>query len=90
MSYSIEGLKDMIFELHPEIVQHALNLSASFDEAQNAYVLKFSRGGKELKTYLDKADADECMAGKKCIHLGVQIAQFLADFEEIASPRKPG
>lgn len=90
MSYTMEKLKDMIFELHPEIVQHALNLSASFDEAKNAYVLKFSRGGKELNTFLDKADADECMAGNKCIHLGVQIAQFLEDFEDIASPRKPG
>ncbi len=89
ISYTIEGLKDMIYELHPEIVQHALNLSAGFDEAQYAYVLKFSRGGRELNTFLDKQDADECMGGKKCIHLGVQIGQFLDDFEQIASTRKP-
>jgi uncharacterized membrane protein HdeD (DUF308 family) len=89
MCFTIEGLKDMIYELHPEIVQHALNLSVIFDEAKKAYVLKFSRGGRELNTYLDKQDADECMEGKKCIHLGVQIAQFLDDFEEIASNRKP-
>ena len=89
ISYTIEGLEDMIYELHPEIVQHALNLSVIFDEAKNAYILKFSRGGRELNTYLDKQDADECMGGKKCIHLGVQIAQFLDDFEEIASTRKP-
>ncbi len=89
MSYTIEGLKDMIFELHPEIVQHALNLSVTFDKAQNAYVLKFSRGGTELKTFLDKPDADDCLAGKKCISLGLQVAEFLADFEEIAAPQKP-
>ncbi len=89
ISYTIESLQDMIYELHPEIVQHALNLSVIFDEAQNAYVLKFSRGGRELNTYLDRQDADECMGGKKCIHLGVQIAQFLDDFETIASTRKP-
>ncbi len=88
MSYTIEGLKGMIFEIHPEIVQHALNLSVNFDEAKNAYVLTFSRSGRELKTYLDKQDADECMEGKKCIHLGVQIGEFIADFEEIASPKK--
>jgi membrane protein implicated in regulation of membrane protease activity len=89
ISYTIEGLENMIYELHPEIVQHAMNLSVSFDEEKSAYVLKFSRGGHELLTYLDKQDADECMGGKKCLHLGVQIAQFLDDFEEIASPRKP-
>ncbi len=88
MSYTVEGLKDQIFELHPEIVQHALNLSVSFDTGKNAYVLKFSRGGRELNTFLDKSDADECIQGKKCIHLGVQIAQFLEDFEDIAAPRK--
>jgi|WetSurSiteA1Bulk_404760.scaffolds.fasta_scaffold42734_1 uncharacterized membrane protein HdeD (DUF308 family) len=89
ISYTFEGLKDMIFELHPEIVQHALNLSVTFDEAQNAYVLTFNRGGRELKTYLNKQDADECLQGEKCIHLGVQIAEFLADFEELAPARKP-
>ena len=88
-AYTIEGLKDMIFELHPEIVQHALNLAVTFDEAKNTFVLKFSRGGRELITYLDKQDADECIGGKKCIHLGVQVAEFLADFEDLASPRKP-
>ncbi len=86
--HTIEGLKDMIFELHPEIVQHALNLSVTFDEAKNAFVLKFSRGGRELITYLDEQDASECIEGKKCIHLGVQVAEFLTDFEDIASPRK--
>ena len=90
MSYTIEQLKDSIYEIHPEIVQHALNLSVTFDAAKNAYVLTFSRSGKELKTYLDKSDADECLEGTKCIHLGVQIAEFLADFEDIAQPKKPG
>lgn len=87
ISHTFEVLKDMIFELHPEIVQHALNLSVTFDEAQNAYVLTFSRGGRELKTYLDKQDADECMQGEKCIHLGIQIAEFLADFEELKNSK---
>jgi hypothetical protein len=90
MSYTIEGLKDAVYEIHPEIVQHALNLAVTFDAGKNAYVLTFSRSGRELKTYLNKSDADECMEGKKCIHLGLQIAEFLSDFEDIASPKKPG
>jgi hypothetical protein len=89
-SYTVAGLEDMIYELHPEIVQHAMNLSADFDAAQDAYVLKFSRSGRELNTFLNKEDADECMRGNKCIHLGVQIAQFLDDFEHLASTSKSG
>ena len=79
----------MILELHPEIVQHALNIWVTFDEAKNAFVVKFSRDGRELITYLDKQDADECIEGKKCIHLGVQVAEFPVDFEARASTRKP-
>jgi hypothetical protein len=30
------------------------------------------------------------MRGNKCIHLGVQIAQFLDDFEHLASTSKSG
>jgi hypothetical protein len=36
MCFTIDGLKDKIYGLLPEIVQHALNLSVSFDEAKNA------------------------------------------------------
>ena len=88
ITYTVEHLENMIYELYPEIVQHALNLSTIFDEDKNTYVLTFSRGDRELKTYLDKKDADECIGGKKCIHLGVQVAQFLDDFEIIASVQK--
>ena len=83
--YTIEGLKDMVLQVHPEIVQHALNLSATYDKGKKAYVLTFSRGGRELKTFLNKEEAEQCMKGNRCVYLGVQIAEFIADFEKLAS-----
>jgi len=56
----------------------------------NAFTPKFPLRGALAEPYLDKKDADACMAGKKCVNLAVQVAQFLAEFEDILTPRKPG
>jgi hypothetical protein len=79
-----------ILEFHPEIQQPGLNLDLSLDEAGQRYALKFSQGGEELGAYLDKQDAQECLAGRTCVNLQVQVTQLLAEFEDLLSPRKPG
>jgi hypothetical protein len=40
------------------------------------------RGKEQLSTHLEKNDAEECMNGIKCVYLGVQVAQFIKNFEE--------
>ncbi len=82
MRYTIVALKEKILEMYPEIQKHSITVGLDFDEQKNAYIVKFSKGGHELSTHLDKADADECMDGVKCVHLGVQIGQFIKNFEE--------
>jgi hypothetical protein len=44
-------------------------------------VLKLTKGQHALSTYIEKADADASMDGHKCIYLGVQVAQFIANFQ---------
>ena len=90
MGYTVVALKDKIMELHPEIAQHGLNLRVTFDEGNNRYELKISKAGHEFGMYLEKKDADGCLDGKKCVNLAVQLTQFLAEFEDIMTPRKPG
>jgi hypothetical protein len=31
---------------------------------------------------IDKSDADTCTDGRKCIHVGLQIAKFIANFKK--------
>lgn len=81
MAYTLEGLKAKILEFYPEINRHGLETSLTFDEAKNAYIVKLQKGEHVLTTHLEKADADACMEGNKCIYLGVQIAQFAKNFE---------
>ena len=50
---------------------------------KKTYVLELKKGPHHLATYIDKADADKCMEGVECIHLGVQIGQFLENFKTV-------
>ncbi len=82
MTYTIVALKEKIQGMYPEISQHNLSVGLDFSEEKNAYIVTFRRGNDELTTHLEKKDADECMNGIKCVHLGVQVAQFIKNFEE--------
>ncbi len=81
-AYSDNQLIEKILEIYPEILKHDIDFSLSFDARKDAYVLDFRKGKHELTTYLEKKDADECMANIKCVYLGVQVGQFIRNFEE--------
>jgi hypothetical protein len=81
MGYSMDELKAKIVDFYPEIDKHGLETSLSFDNNKNAYIVKLQKGEHVLTTHLEKADADACMEGNKCVYLGVQIGQFAKNFE---------
>ncbi len=81
MGYTIVGLEDKILEMYPEITRHGISISLNFSEEKNAYIVKFKKGNHELTTHLEKKDADDCMNNIKCVYLGVQIGQFIKNFE---------
>ncbi len=56
-------------------------MGLDFSTEKNAYIVKFKKGRHELTTHLERKDADECMDGIKCVYLGVQIGQFVKNFE---------
>lgn len=81
MGYTNVALKDKIMEMYPEITQHDISVGLDFSGEKNAYIIKFKKGSHELTTHLEKKDADECMDGVKCVHLGVQLGEFIKNFE---------
>jgi|SRR4030042_3835932 hypothetical protein len=85
MSYSMDDLKKKILEMYPEISKYSIDVSLEFSEPKNAYILHFKHDkGKdkhELTTHLEKKDAEECMNNIKCVYLGVQVGQFIKNFE---------
>ena len=82
MGYTVVGLKTKVLEMYPEIAKYGVIPSLTFDDEKKTYVFKLTKGPHELSTYIDQADADACMGGKECVHLGVQIRQFLENFKE--------
>jgi len=82
MAYTLEALKNKILDMYPEIKEHKFLTGLEFSEQQDAYIVTFKRGDETLTTHLEKKDADECMNGIKCVYLGVQVVQFIKNFEE--------
>jgi hypothetical protein len=83
MKHSIEEMKAKIHEMYPKIDKHGVASTVTYDKAKKTYVLELKKGPHHLSTYIDKADADKCMEGIECIHLGVQIGQFLENFKNV-------
>ena len=83
MGYTNVALKEKIMEMYPEISKHVISVGLDFDQIKNAYIVKFKKGKHELTTHLEKKDADDCMDGIKCVYLGIQVGQFIKNFEII-------
>ena len=81
MGYTVVALKEKISEIYPEILRHGISLALDFNRELNAYDVKLKKDSHVLVTHLDKKDADECIDGVKCVHLGVQIGEFVKNFE---------
>lgn len=90
MNQQIGRIIEKIRAFHPEIDQNNVDLMVSWDEAGKRYALKLSKAGEGVGAYLDPKDADDCLAGKKCVNLAVQVTQLLAELEDLITPRKPG
>jgi len=81
MSVDPRALDSKLREIYPEIAKHDLSLSLSFDREKDAWIVKLAKGKHELTTHLERKDADASFEGVQCIYLGVQISQFLENFE---------
>ena len=81
MGYTNVALENKVLDMYPEIRKHDIAVSLYFSEEKKAYVVRLKKDKHKLETYLDKSDADECMDGLKCVHLGVHIGEFIKNFE---------
>lgn len=81
MGYSNVALKDKIQGIYPEINQHHISVGVDYSDEKESYVVTFKKDHHELSTYIDKSDANECMEGVKCVHLGVKIGEFIKNFD---------
>jgi hypothetical protein len=87
MSNQLHDLKEKILAFFPELAERAIDLDVGFDASAGKYNVKLRKSGQELGAYLEKQDAEECLAGKKCLNLAVLVTQLITDLEALtASP----
>lgn len=79
--YDKDELCKKITELYPEIGSCGIDVTVDFDSAQNAWLIDLKKGDHMLKHYLDNPEAKECMEGKQCVALGLDIAQLKKHIE---------
>ena len=65
-----------IEDVFPNIGACGVNLDVDFDETNKAWVVDLRSGDHHLKTFLETSEAEDCVDGKECISLGLQIAQL--------------
>lgn len=84
-----EELCRKIIEVFPDIGECGIDVNVDWDERNKAWAVDFKKGDEELKTFLETDEADQCMEGKQCVSLGLQIAQLRSNIEskEVEIPK---
>ena len=69
-------LCEKIRSIYPDIGSCGIDVDVDFNKEKEAWVVNLKKGEHELETYLEPQDADRCMEGKECVHLGLQVEQL--------------
>ena len=78
-----EELCEKIKAVFPEIGACGINIMVDYDELNKAWVVDLKKGEHELKTFLEETEAEQCMEGKQCVSLGLQIGQLRKNIEQL-------
>jgi len=81
MSVDPGMLESKIREMYPDINKYGFDLSLNFNEQKDAWIVDLKHGQHELTTHLERKDADACLEGVQCVYFGIQVAQFVKNFE---------
>lgn len=71
-----QALCEKIRGVYPDIGRCGIDVDVAFDQKNNRWKVGLHRGNKSLETFLEKGDAELCMAGKQCVSLGLEIHQL--------------
>ncbi len=78
MDYSETNLKYKILELYPEIIHYGIEVIVIYDREKGRYGIKLVMPSPDSTVFLDRKDADGCMAGKKSELLRESLEKFIA------------
>lgn len=74
--YDSRGLCEKITSLYPEIGECGIDVDVNYDNEKKVWLVDLKKDTHELKHHLEISDANDCMDGKQCVSLGLEIAQL--------------
>ena len=81
--YNKNELCEKIKGIYPDIGECGIDVDVEYNEGKKAWIVDLKKDNHELKTHLEPAEADQCMEGKQCVSLGLQVAQLKANIERM-------
>lgn len=76
MEIEKEQLCAKIRALYPDAGSHGIDIDACYDAEQQAWMVHLEKQDREYKLYLEAADVESCLNEKRCVALGIEIAQL--------------
>jgi hypothetical protein len=76
-----EELCQKIRELYPDVGACEIDIDAFFSTAKGTWIIELKKGDHVLRHHLEKHDAKDCMDGRQCVSLGLEIAQLKKNIE---------
>jgi len=74
--YDKKKLCNKIIDIYPEIGQCGIDVDVNFNDKKNVWIVDLKKGKHKLQHHLEIPDADQCVEGKQCVSLGLEIAQL--------------
>jgi hypothetical protein len=74
---------EKIRSIYPDIGECGSALNVEYDELNKRWVVDLRQDGRELKTFLEDGDAENCLKDTQCIGLGVEVAQLRGNLERM-------
>jgi hypothetical protein len=72
---------EKIKSIYPEIGECGIDVQVEWSEDKKTWIVDLKKDHNELITHLEEKDAQACLEGKKCVNLGMQVAQLKANIE---------
>lgn len=71
-----EQLCNTIKSLYPEVGTCGIDINIEKDKSQDAWLIHMDKDSHHLDHFLELEHADNCVEGKECISLALEIAQL--------------
>jgi hypothetical protein len=79
--YTADQLCEKIVSIYPDIGICGIDVKVDYNTTEKSWMVHLKKGSHKLDHFLEAMDADSCMDGKKCVALGLEIAQMKKNIE---------